>query len=118
MKAGALLDDISPCTKPGILIHDNLDDRREIYHLLARLPPKRRLGWLEWACRNATLGESKVRPVVAAKTRQLADQARWDSSANTRLTMEVFFDLWMLSVNYRMDFESLLRRLEAVVRGR
>lgn len=113
MSNGIILDDISPCSrKPGHVVHDNLDDRREVYHLLARLPPQQRLAFLDWACHQATLGKSQIRPIVAAKTRRLAEQARWDSSADTRLTLEIFFDLWMLDVNYRVDFEATLNSLE------
>lgn len=114
---GILLDDISPCrSKPGHVVHDNLDDRREIFCLLKRLPPTQRLSWLQWACRHAALGKSSVRPVVTSKTRRLAEQARWDNSADERLTLEIFWDLWHLDVSYRVDFETLLKRLEQAVR--
>ena len=113
---GTRLDDISPIQKPaykpGVIQHDNLDDRREVYHQLSKLPPQKRLAWLEWACRNATLGKSSVRPIVAAKTRQLAERARWDSAADVRLTMEIFFDLWQMTINYCVDMDLLLRGLE------
>jgi hypothetical protein len=114
---GVLLDDINPCVrKPGHVLHDNLDDRREVFYLLGKLPPLERVGLLAWACRHATLGKSSVRPVVATKTRQLAERARWDSAADQRLTHEIFRDLWMLDVNFRVNFETLLRRLEQAVR--
>lgn len=120
MKDGIHLDDISPVRlpayKPGILDHDSLDDRREVYHLLSKLPPAARVAWLEWACKNATLGTSRIRPTVAAKTRQLAAQARWDTAADERLTLEIFFDLFQMSINFRVDFEALLKGLEAQVR--
>lgn len=118
--SGIVLDDISPfkktAYKPGILQYDTLDDRREVYHLLSKLPPAQRVGWLDWACRQATLGASGVRPIVQQKTRQLAHQARWDSAADRRLTLEVYFDLWMMSLNYRVDFDVLLRLLERSAR--
>ena len=117
---GILLDDVSPIRKPtyrpGILDHDNLDDRREVYHLLSKLPPLERVAWLDWCCRNATLPKTNIRPVVAAKTRELARQARWDTAADERLTLEVFFDLWQMSINYRVDFAALLTGLERCAR--
>lgn len=120
MSQGIVLDDINPCVRPAyrprILDHDNKDDRLEVYHLLSKLPPPKRLAWLDWACCRATLGTSQVRPVVQQKTRRLAAQARWDSAADARLTLEIFFDLWMLSINYRVDFEALLKGLERQVR--
>lgn len=119
MSGGILLEGVSPCTsKPGHVVHDNLDDRREIFYLLGKLSPSERLAWLEWACRHATLGHSQVRPAVARKTRELAARARWDSAADSRLTLEIYFDLFMLDVSFRVDFEALLKRLEAAVRRR
>lgn len=114
---GKLLDDISPCAgRPGHVVHDNLDDRREVIRLLRRLPPRQRLGWLEWACRNAVLGRSQIHPVVAERTRRLAEEARWDSAADERLTLEIYWDLWHLDVSFRVDFEALLKGLERAVR--
>lgn len=116
---GIVLDEITPCvSKPGHVVHDNLDDRREVFYLLGKLSPLERVQWLEWACRHATLGRSTVRPVVARKTRELALRARWDTAAAERLTLVIWWDLWMLDVNFRVDFEALLRGLEAAVRRR
>lgn len=116
--AGMYLDDISPVAKPGYLLHDNLDDRREIFHLLNRLSPASRLGVLAHACREAVLPNSQVHPFVNSETRRLAEQARWDSAADERLTLTIFWDLWHLSVSFRLDFESLLKRLLRQVRRR
>jgi hypothetical protein len=114
-----LLEAINLCaSKPGHVVHDNLDDRREIYCLLDKMPPALRLSWLDWACRRAVLGSSCVHPVVSQRTRALARQARWDSAADRRLTHEIFRDLWMLDVSFRVDFEQLLRRLERAVSQR
>lgn len=115
--SGVLLDGIDPFThKPAHVVHDNLDDRREIFCLLAKLPPRKRVSWLEWACRNATLGRSSIQPVVSSKTRQLAEAARWDNSADERLSLEIFWDLWHLDVSFQVDFEQLLKHLERSVR--
>ncbi len=114
---GHRLDDVSPCvSRPGHVVHDNLDDRREVFRLLRRLPPRERVAWLDWACRQATLGRSAVRPFVNASTRRLAEQARHDTAADERLTLEIFFDLWHLDVSFRVDFEALLRGLEQATR--
>lgn len=111
------LEEISPCTsKPGHVVHDNLDDRKEVFYLLGKLPPSERIRWLEWACCRSVLPGSKVRPFVARRTRQLAEQARWDSAADARLTMEVYYDLWHLDVSFTVDFAQLLRQLEQQVR--
>lgn len=100
---------------PGVL-HDNLDDRREIHHLLARLSPSRRVAFVDECCRGAVLPGSAIRPGVARKTRDLAEVARRDSSADSRLTLNLFMDLWYLHLHYRWDFDASLSRLVELVR--
>ena len=101
----------APC-----LHYDTLDDRREIHTLLARLPPVRRIAWLRWACRSAALPNSDVQPKVAAKTLALAERARWDSSADDRLTLEAYMDVWYLSFAYAFDLDRALAKLVEMVR--
>lgn len=103
--------------KPQLLQYDNLDSRREISYILSRLSPARRLRFLAWACTQARLGPSQIQPKISDKTWALAEQARWDSSASERLTLETYLDLWMLSINYRVNLDNLIRKLEAFARG-
>ena len=98
------------------VLHDNLDDRREIHQLLARLSPARRVAFVDECCRNAVLPGSEIRPGVARKTRDLAEVARRDSSADSRLTLDLFMDLWYLHLHYRWDFDRSLGRLVELVR--
>ena len=98
------------------LLHDNLDDRREIHQLLARLSPARRVAFVDECCLAAVLPGSVVHPGVAQKTRDLAELARRDSSADTRLTLNLFMDLWYLHLHYRWDFDRSLARLVQLVR--
>ena len=44
------------------VLHDNLDDRREIHQLLARLSPLKRVAFVDECCRNAVLPGSAIRP--------------------------------------------------------
>jgi hypothetical protein len=44
------------------LIHDQLDDRRELVTLLNHLPPRQRVAFLQWACSRATVPNSRVSP--------------------------------------------------------
>ena len=44
-----------------------------------------------------------VKPWPAKRTRDLAETARWDSSADDRLTVDVFMDLYMLNMQYNFD---------------
>ena len=101
-----------------ILIRDNLDDRREIHSLLGRLPPLVRVRFDAWCCANALAapGATDYRPEVMAKTWDLAERARWDSSADDRLTYEIWLDLWTLAAQYAFSLDSALKKLVAVVR--
>jgi hypothetical protein len=96
--------------------YDTLSDRRDIYRLLDRLPPEQRLAWMSWVCSQAKMPHSMTQPRVQAKTRALARQARWDSSASAQLTLELYFDVWQLAVNFELDFEAALRQLEEMAR--
>jgi len=98
------------------VLHDNLDDRREIHQLLARLSPLKRVAFVDECCRNAVLPGSAIRPGVAQKTRDLAEVARRDSSADSRLTLNLFMDLWYLHLHYEWSFDSALTRLVQLVR--
>lgn len=91
--------------------YDTRDDRREVYYLLARLPPRRRVEWLERACRGAFLPRTKTRPHVSAKTWQRADEAMRDDSLDEGLTTEVFFDFWTMAANYGLDVAAALEVL-------
>lgn len=95
---------------------DTLDDRREIHQLLAKLPPMRRIEFVRWACNQSVLPHSQVRPYVQRKTVDLAELARWDSSADSRLTLDLYCDLWRLSIGYTFDLDAALDELVAWVR--
>lgn len=105
-------------TKPRYLILDTKDDRRELANLLSRLPPRERLAWLERQCRRSTLPNSVLRPRIQARTRNLAEKARWDDSASERLTVECWSDLWSLSIQYKLDIDAAVSDLVAMVRRR
>lgn len=105
-------------SKPVLLAHDNLDDRREIHRLLARLSPAGRVDFLRKACAAATLPAAKTHPGVSQKTLALAGLAQRDDSADARLTLDVYMDLWYLSAHYRFDLDRALAQLVQLVRGR
>ena len=87
-------------TVKAMLVYDNCDDRKEIHRLLERLPPAKRLAWLQDCCRRCTLPGSNTSPVV------------------TRCgnAMEVFYDAWMLVKDYNMDMDAALKRLVQIAR--
>ena len=109
--------------RPKPVQFDNLDDRREIHELLRRLPPRRRVQWLTWACRQSTLAKQDGTGIrdqtrVSRKTLELAEKARWDSSADERLTMESYMDVWMLAMTGTLNLDVALAKLVEMARGK
>ena len=105
-------------TDPALqnLALDSVDTRTEIHRLIERLSPSDRIRFLRWACTRAPLtSRCSTVPGVSAKTRQLAQLAPHDSSADRRLSLVVYFDLWMLSIQYHFDLESALNKLVEMV---
>jgi len=104
-----------PGTKP-LRVYDSVDDRREIYYLLARLPPRRRVEWLSYVCKGAFIPNSRTRPHVSPKTWARAEQAERDDSLDEGLTTEVFFDFWTMVANYGLDVAAALEVLVRVAK--
>ncbi len=105
--------------KPAqILAFDSLDDRREIYTLLSRLPPRKRVRFLAWVCARAVLPNSLLRPQVDRETWELAELARVDDSADRRLTLEVNMNVWQVGQSFAVDFPEVIRALEQYGRGK
>jgi hypothetical protein len=74
---------------PAYLALDTPDDRRELYLLLARLPPAARLDFLRWCCGRVTTAPGETPPEVLRSTRGE--------------TQEVWRDLLFLTVQYDLD---------------
>jgi hypothetical protein len=101
---------------PGRLQHDCLDDRRQIHELLARLTPRDRITFLRWCCTRAALPHSTTRPRVSRRTVRLARLAERDESADRRLALDCFFDVWNLTTQYDFDLDAALEKLVEMVR--
>lgn len=86
--------------KTAALIHDNLDDRREMLLLLDKLPPWKRLRFLWWCCRRAKDGLHRPEPTPFHRGGSL----------------EVWSDLWALAMNFGLDMDKALDKLVEVVR--
>lgn len=95
---------------------DNRDDKREMHQLLARLCPSRRLAFLEWCCSQAAIPNSSVRPGIRRDMRERAALAMREDFADEKLTMEVFLDCWALTLQYGLDLQAAVARLEQIVR--
>jgi len=104
--------------KSPLLIVDSLDTRKEVWNLLKRLSPKRRIDFLSWCCQRAKLKKGRSRPFVARRTRELAALARWDSGADERLHHEVWGDLWQLVQFCGVDPAAACEQLARMVRER
>ena len=83
--------------KPLFLAHDNKDDRSESHRQLEKLDNVERLAWLTWCCRRCQL-PAMVPPDHAGSA------------------MEVWFDFWNLTNDYRLDPELPMRILERMAR--
>lgn len=97
--------------KPQFLIYDTLDDRREIYRLLHRLSPQKRIAFLNWCCKQATLGKHQSYIQVSRKSHQMAEQARKCDRADEALTADLYNDLWHLASHYQFDLDKALEEL-------
>lgn len=102
----------------NVLSVDTRDDRREVHELLRKLPPARRVAFLDWCCGQSKMNKFKEPIVVARKTRRLAELARWDSSADNALTVDVYLSLWSLAMQFALDLDKALAKLVEMVRAK
>lgn len=100
-----------------LIAHDNLDDRREIRHLLERLPPRQQLAFLRRCCQKSVLPHSTCRPAPNAQTIRLVRQAERSEEHARRLAFCIYMDLWALSVQYNLDLDQALNELVEMVRA-
>lgn len=102
--------------KPSILTLDTLCDRKEIWSLLHKLSPHRRVEFLDWCCEQVS-GPGKMRPVPSrlrmAETIRMAYRC---DKADLRLTNECYTDCLMLSSQYKLDLGRAAVELEARVK--
>lgn len=99
-----------------LIYHNNLDDKREIYCLLDRLHPIKRVQFLEWSCSQASFAKKGGKPVVLPSTYDLMKLAIRDDSASRELTHEIYLNLWQLESQFRFDLDLALQKLVELVR--
>lgn len=101
--------------KNALLIADTLSDRRDLWHLLHRLPPARRLQFLRWCCVTASRpGENCPTPVPEMR-QHVADALGTDQNAlhaSLRLTNEIYMDLAAIGQQYDFDLNKAMIVLE------
>lgn len=103
--------------KPEYLTLDDVDSRREIWHLLNRLPPQKRLDFLSYACRCVPKNAKGHLPEPAVwKMRSSVELAGRCDKASEVLTNEVYLDLVQLAATWDLDLLATAHELTALVR--
>jgi len=104
--------------KPTYLSVDTVDDRREVWHLLHRLPPDHRVAFLQWACKQVPPTNANRLPEPAVwKMRATADLARRCDRADNALTNECYSDILQLAATWGLDLVKTAHALERLVRA-
>jgi hypothetical protein len=101
---------------PSILLLDTADDRREIWHLLHKLSPERRIGYLQRACAAVRARDRYGNGPVPMGMAVRLDEARRCDRGNERLTNEVYADIIAMCNQYDLDIAKLAVDLEATVK--
>lgn len=102
--------------KPVILAIDTLDDRREWFELLLRLPPRERLRFLLWACRQTHSPKQRPVPNIPVMKTRIDAALRGDETANIALANEVRMDCCYLVIQYGLDPRKASEELERWVK--
>src|SRR3990172_248232 len=97
----------------SLITLDTLDDRREIWLLLHRLSPRRRVAYLAWCCEQV---KGKLQPVASSRMAATIEDAHRSERADDRLTNEGYGDLISLGLNFGFDLGRATAEL--VSRGR
>lgn len=104
---------------PSLLALDTLDDRREIYHLLRRLSPRRRVAFLADCCKQVrakTPNDTGPTPSLLRMGPTIKEAYRCDR-ANDRLTNMIYFDVLALSSQWHFDLGGCLPALVRLARA-
>lgn len=80
---------------------DTLDDRREIYHLLHRLPPHRRVAFVTHCC--GMVSDKRGNRPVPMMFRGMVRDARRCDRGDERLTVACYHDLLALVYQWGLD---------------
>ncbi len=114
----AILTPTNKHVKPSYLQFDNLDDRREIYHLLLHLSPLRRIVFMERFLAKVHLGPwLSLVPAVDPSTKRLAREAMNDDAKDERLANELWNNIWAVCSSYEdLSLDLALRMLVDMVK--
>lgn len=101
--------------KPSLLVIDTRDDRREIWHLLHHLPPRRRAQFLKWCCDQVANDAKGHRPMVRVTREEVQDAVRADDGDH-RLTNSVYSLTLILGSQWKLDLVKAAVELESWVK--
>lgn len=104
-------------SRPSILVLDTLDDRRELWCLLHRLSPRRRVSFLADCCDRVRRPDG-AGPVASRRMAPAVALAYRCGRADDRLTTEVYGDLLVLACQWGLDLAAAAAALEGRVRRR
>ena len=102
--------------KSQLLVLDDLDSRRELHTLLAKLPPQDRIRFLRWCCSRCPTGQGRAPVPMVGMMKTTVSQAEHDDEGDRRFTYEVYGDLLQLFANFKLDAVQTARELEQWVR--
>lgn len=100
---------------------DNVDDRREIWHLLHNLSPFYRVKFVEYCCQLA-IGKLRgvqldVSDVFDAESMKETVKGSWICDReNERLTNVLYYDILALACQWKVDLSRVVLDLEQVVK--
>jgi hypothetical protein len=106
----------------GLIVYDNLDDRREIWHLLHKLSPKFRFQFLDRCCQlvfqiklaqGVNIGEMRASEL---RMRDTIKASRKCDQADNRLTSEIYWDILSLASPWSVDLGIICKDLEQIVK--
>lgn len=103
--------------KPTYLSLDTKCDRREIWHLLHRRPPRARYDYLVQCCEAVKDGLGNGLFPLPSMLDTVAQAMRCDR-ADERLTNSVYADILALAANRNLDLVAVALDLERIARGR
>jgi hypothetical protein len=103
-------------SKPTVLTLDTLDDRREIWHLLHCLHPRRRVEFLSWCCGQVRAINGGTGPVPHGHGGMLRAAIQGDDAQDQRLTTTIYTELGMLASQQRIEMKEAAIMLEQFAR--
>lgn len=108
--------EVIPPMNSQLRVLDNTDDRRELHGLLAKLPPRERVAFLERCCKNVPQGRGKLPVPAVWKMRATVEMAMRCDRADLALTNEIYCDLQSLFAEFGLDAVKTAVELERLVR--